>query len=116
MSSSAWVFAHLSAMIAFVLVAFALLALSDLTSRSGISFAALAVWWIAAGLTISYFGGEDYALHAIAAKYHDLDMADVAKTFRFESTAVTVFAIGLIGFWIAGVLPWGAGLESKGVS
>jgi len=80
--------------------------------------------WIGAGLTLPYYGAEDFALNAIATKAkqgQDLDLLDLVHAIRFQPTAATTFAIGLmllgvggvlvaIAIWRSGVLPRSSGI------
>ena len=84
MGSTAWVVAHLCAMLGFVLVALALL---DIHRPSAITF------WIGAGLTLPYYGAEDFGLHAIAAQPN---LVDLAGSVRYNPVAITMFGLGLL--------------------
>jgi hypothetical protein len=109
MSSGAWVAAHLFAMLGFILVALGLLALRDKLSgtRGGpVALAALVTWWIGTGLTLPYYGAEDFGLNAIARKAagQQLDVLDLVQTVRFSPVPVTVFLLGLLGLGVAAIL------------
>src|SRR5919201_6555567 len=59
-ASSAWLVAHVSAMVAFVLLALGLLGLHILlreTSVERLAFLALVLSWIGIGLTLPFYGG-----------------------------------------------------------
>ena len=84
MGSTAWVVAHLCAMLGFILVAVALLQL-DRT--------AAIVFWIGAGLTLPYYGAEDFGLHAMANQPNILDLAE---SVRYNPVAMTMFGVGLL--------------------
>jgi hypothetical protein len=114
MASPAWVAAHLFAMIGFVLVPLALLDLRDV-----IGLAPMVVMSAGAGLTLPYYGAEDFGLHAAATNSSDL--LAVAEATRYNPLAVTMFAIGLIALAVgaimaavairrAGVLPRSSGI------
>lgn len=106
LSSGAWVAAHLFAMIGFVLVPLGLLALRDLLGGT-LSSAAVVVTWIGAGLTLPYYGAEDFGLHAIAAQYADgqrFDLLDTVDAFRYHPVAVTMFGVGLLSLAAGAVL------------
>lgn len=96
-------------------------------SRTGaerLGFAAAVTSWIGAGLTLPYYGAEDFALHAIgkaAAAGDDIDVVALTETFRFGPVAATTFAIGLlalgagavlaaVAIWRSGVLPRYSGI------
>ena len=114
MASPAWVAAHLFAMIGFVLVPLALLDLRDV-----IGLAPMVVMSVGTGLTLPYYGAEDFGLHAAATNSSDL--LAVAEATRYNPLAVTMFAIGLIALAVgaimvavairrAGVLPRSSGI------
>jgi hypothetical protein len=84
MSSPAWVIAHLCAMVGFILVAVALL---PLHRRAAV------VFWIGAGLTLPYYGAEDFGLHAIAGQ---ANLLDLAESVRYNPVAMTMFGLGLL--------------------
>jgi len=127
MSSGAWVASHLFAMIGFILIPLGLLGLVDVVRHTRVerlAFTALVTAWIGAGLTLPYYGAEDFALNAIAAKAREgqaLDLLGLVDAIRFSPTAATTFAVGLlllgvgavlvaVAIWRAGVLPRASGI------
>ncbi|MEU3456665.1 hypothetical protein ABZ671_24135 [Micromonospora sp. NPDC006766] len=127
MSSTAWVASHLFAMIGFILLPLGLLTLPEALRHgrgSQLALAAAVTTWIGAGLTLPYYGAEDFGLHAIATRVADgqtIDLLDLAETVRFGPAAVTTFALGLlalaagtvlaaVAIWRSGVLPRYSGL------
>lgn len=98
MASGAWVASHLFAMIGFILVGLALLGLRDLVGTR-----AVAVVWAGAGLTLTYYGAEDFGLHA-AANTGGTDLLAVAEATRYNPVAVTVFGVGLVALAVGAVL------------
>jgi hypothetical protein len=84
MGSTAWIVAHLCAMLGFILVAVALLQINR---------TAAIVFWIGAGLTLPYYGAEDFGLHAIANQPNVLDLAE---DVRYNPFAMTMFGLGLL--------------------
>src|SRR5205823_799431 len=83
-----------------------LFALRDAVSRTRaepLAFAALVTWWIGAGLTLPYYGAEDFGLNAIARKVagQPVDLLDLVKAVRFSPVAATVFGLGLAGLGVA---------------
>ncbi|MEU4198219.1 hypothetical protein AB0E69_40420 [Kribbella sp. NPDC026611] len=92
MGSTAWIVAHLCAMIGFILVAVALLQINR---------AAAIVFWIGAGLTLPYYGAEDFGLHAIAGQPNLLDLAE---DVRYNPFAMTLFGAGLLTMAAAGII------------
>ena len=59
--------------------------------------------WAGAGLTLTYYGAEDFGLHA-AATTAGTDLLAVAEATRFHPVAVTAFAVGLIALAVGAVL------------
>ncbi|GGU40870.1 hypothetical protein [Lentzea flava] len=92
MGSAAWVASHLFAMIGFILVPIALL---EIHRSAAITF------WVGAGLTLPYYGAEDFALHEIAAQPN---IVELAEAVRYNPVAVTTFAIGLVGMGVAAIM------------
>jgi hypothetical protein len=105
LSSSAWVFSHLFAMIGFILIPLALLALRD---RLGLRPAITA--WVGAGLTLPYYGAEDFGLHGVATEGPRATLLATADAIRFDAVPATMFAVGLLvlgaGAVWAAVLLW----------
>ncbi|MGW5365149.1 hypothetical protein [Actinopolymorpha pittospori] len=125
LSSDAWVAAHLFAMIGFILVPLGLLALLGVVTATGSQRPALVatvITWIGAGLTLPYYGAEDFGLHAIAGpKGSPSGLLDLIDAVRYQPVAVTIFGAGLIllaigaivaavAVWQSGVLPRGSGI------
>lgn len=102
MSSSSWVASHLFAIIGFVLVPLGLLGVHAVLSRTRVEpLAATAVVtaWIGAGLTLPYYGAEDFGLHGIASEAaagQPVDLLGVADAVRFHPVAATTFLLGLV--------------------
>lgn len=118
-ASGSWVAAHQFAMIGFVLFGLALYALRwrlDGSRGARTAGSALVVGWLGAGLTLPYYGGEDYALHALAQeslRRHDGTLLTVVDSFRYSPVAATTFAVGLVllgvGSSLAAVAIWRSG-------
>jgi hypothetical protein len=112
MSSDAWVAAHFFGMLGFIAVPLGLLALHTVLN-SRLSFLTLITAWIGAGLTLPYYGAEDFGLHALA-RSQTPDLLDVVDRVRFQPVAVTIFGLGLVLLAVAGVLAavavWRSGL------
>lgn len=110
MSSGWWVATHLFAMIGFILVPLALLAVRrvlDGTRAEPLALTAAVVTWIGAGLTLTFYGAEDYALNVLATRSvagDQLDLLALTEGIRYQSTAVTVFGTGLILLGVGAVL------------
>jgi len=119
MSSGAWIASHLFGIIGFISVALGLLGLRDLlapTPAGPTAFAALVTGWIGVGLTLPYYGAEDFALHAMAVRAAGGDRFDLlamVEEFRFAPVAATTFALGLLalaaGTVLAAVAIWRSG-------
>jgi hypothetical protein len=92
MGSNAWVAAHLFAMIGFILVPIALL---EIHRTAAITF------WVGAGLTLPYYGAEDFGLHELAAQPNILQLAE---SIRYNPVALTTFAVGLVTMGVAGIM------------
>jgi hypothetical protein len=126
MGSGAWVASHLFAMIGFVLVPLGLLALRSTVGRDAVggranlATAGAVVAWIGAGLTLPYYGAEDFGLHAIAQRAATGEPVDVLATVhavRYGPVAATMFGAGLlilgVGAVMAGVAVWRAGSPGR---
>lgn len=123
MSSPWWVATHLFAMIGFILVPLALLAVRRVVEHTRVERLALTAavtTWIGVGLTLPYYGAEDFALNTIAGKVADgqnLDLMDLAESIRYQGAAMTTFALGLIliavGSVLAGIAIWRSGVLPK---
>jgi hypothetical protein len=110
MSSGAWVAAHLFAMIGFILIPLGLLALWYVvggTRVERVAFLAVVIAWIGSGLTLPYYGGEDFALNAIATKAktdRNIDLVELADAFRSHPVGATAFALGLALLGVGAIL------------
>lgn len=119
MGSANWVLSHFYAMIGFILAPLGLLALSKLLAggRAGsLAAAAFATTWIGVGLTLPYYGAEDFGLHA-AATWGVPDLVAFAEAVRYNGLAITMFGAGLVlvgvGGVLAGVAVWRSGVLAK---
>jgi hypothetical protein len=120
MSSPAWVASHLFAMIGFILLPLGLLTLPDVLrpGRGGpLALAAAVIAWIGAGLTLPYYGAEDFGLHAIATRAVEgqpIDLLDLAEAIRYQPAAIATFVLGLlalaVGTVLAAVAIWRSGI------
>jgi len=110
MSSNAWVAAHLFAMLGLVLLPLGLLGMHRLlepTRGDALARAATATAWVGAGLTLPYYGAEDFALHAIArsaAAGRGIDLLGLVHDIRFNPVMTTMAAAGLLLLGLGGVL------------
>ncbi|MEU0572546.1 hypothetical protein ABZ297_45075 [Nonomuraea sp. NPDC005983] len=119
MASPEWVAGHLAAMIGFVLLGLAVLGLHQLLGDRLSLRAALATW-VGAGLTLPYYGAEDFGLNVIAKRAlrdNTPALMELAEEFRFSPVAVTMFALGLallaVGAIMAAVSVWRSGVLQK---
>ncbi|KOV79700.1 hypothetical protein [Nocardia sp. NRRL S-836] len=92
MGSGAWVAAHLFAMIGFILVPIALL---EVHRTAAITF------WVGAGLTLPYYGAEDFGLHELAGQPNLLELVEAV---RYNPVAMATFAAGLVAMGVGAVL------------
>jgi hypothetical protein len=127
-ASSAWVAAHLFAVVGFILLTLGLLALRlTLAGTPGqrLASTALVLTWVGVGLVLPYYGAEVFGLHAIGARAirdHNVGLIDMANAdVRYNPAAITLFGIGLllvavgpvlaaVGIWRSGVLPRWSGV------
>lgn len=121
MSSPAWIVAHMSAVIGFILIPLGLLALRDaLPGQSRMAARALLASWIGVGLTLPYYGAEIFGVRAIAQRALDDNNVDLLKAIddvRYQPVAETMFASGLLllaaGAILAAVTIWRSGALPK---
>ncbi|MEW1847564.1 hypothetical protein AB0392_57225 [Nonomuraea angiospora] len=119
MASTAWVAGHAAAMLGFVLLGLAVLGLHQVLGDR-LSLRAAAVTWVGAGLTLPYYGAEDFGLNVIARRsLHDQAPAlmELAEEFRYGPVAITMFAVGLlvlaVGAVTAAIAVWRSGTLPK---
>jgi hypothetical protein len=121
MGSSAWVAAHFFAMVGFILMSLGLLALRAAVASTRAEPAAMlaaVLGWIGVGLTLPYYGAEDFGLHAIAGPHgHGADLLELVKAVRYQPLAITIFGTGLLliaaAAILAGVAVWRSGALPK---
>ena len=109
MSSNLWVAAHAFAMIGFILIPLGLLALRSVvqhTRAEALAASAVLTTWLGAGLTLPYYGAEDFGLHAIAQRTaaQHLDILDLVKGVRYGPTQITFFGVGLVLLGVGAIL------------
>jgi uncharacterized membrane protein YidH (DUF202 family) len=107
--SNAWLLAHMLAMVAFTLLMVGLLglytALRD-TAAEKICFWALVAGLLGVGLTLPFYGGEAFGLHAIgqeALRQHSPALVKLAGTVRGDPQDY-MFAAGLLLIAFSGIL------------
>jgi hypothetical protein len=110
-TSPAWIPAHLAAVAAFVLVAFALFglhgALAVRTGGARVARRAAVIWSAGATLVLPYYGGEAFVLPVIGERIlrtGDASLLELAEGFRMGPWPVTTFVAGLLLLAVAGVL------------
>jgi hypothetical protein len=125
-ASSAWIVAHVLAMLGFVLVTLGLLALYATlqdTAAKRFAFLALVTAWIGSGLTLPYYGAEAFGLHVLgqeAIRQHSTAIVGLANDVRY-GPGVLLFIPGLLllgigaivaaaGVWRSGTLPRWSGV------
>jgi hypothetical protein len=123
MNSGAWVAAHLFAMVGFILVALGLLGLWNAVRRTRaerLALAAVVTTWIGVGLTLPYYGAEDFGLNAIARKAAEGQVSDLlglVEAVRFSPVPITTFGLGLLllaaGAVLAAVASWRSGVLAR---
>jgi hypothetical protein len=121
-ASTAWLVAHMLAMVAFTLVEVGLLGLFiALQEGAADSFAfwALVVSVLGIGLTLPFYGGEAFGLHAIgqrAVSEQNVALVSLAEVVR-SGPGLVMFAVGLlllaVGAILAAVAIWRSGVLSR---
>ena len=120
-ASGAWVSAHFFGMIGFLLLGLAVQALREILrgtdgDRTGIT--ATVLTWVGVGLTLPYYGAEDFGLHVIGGRAvadGTPELLDLVDGVRGGGTQMSMFAVGLllvaagavaaaVGIWRSGVL------------
>jgi hypothetical protein len=122
-TSAGWSVAHIAAIVGLILIPLghgALRGLLEGTRNERTAFLAATIGYIGSGLTISYYGAEVYGLKAIgerAVADGDASLTAVGDAFRYDPTAMTVFATGLVLIAVAAVLAavavWRSGVLNR---
>ncbi len=108
-ASNSWILAHTLAMAGFTLLAVGLLGLHEALRNSAVerrAFWTLIVSWVGIGLTLPFYGGEAFGLHAIGQealnRQNDqlLDQADVVRS----GAGLVIFLVGLLLLAIGAVM------------
>jgi hypothetical protein len=103
--TNAWIAAHLSAVLGFILLPLGLQALK--ASRT-----AYLLTYFGVGLTLPYYGAETFGLHAIGvhtAANGTTILLGMVDTIRYNPAAMTTFAVGLL-LIAAGAITTAAGV------
>ena len=121
-ASTAWILAHLLAVVGFIFVALGLLGLSSTlqhTAARRLATVALVLTWIGVGLILPYYGAEMFGLRAIgqeALRQHSSALLSLVDTVRLGPGAI-VFVVGLgllaIGAVLAAIAVWRSGTLSR---
>lgn len=107
--STAWIVAHMLAMVGFTLLMLGLLGLYSRlhqTSLERLAFWTLVVGLIGVGLTLPFYGGEAFGLHAIgqeALRQHSPSLGGLAASVR-SGPQLIMFLLGLLTIAVAGVM------------
>jgi hypothetical protein len=121
-ASTAWIVAHLLAVVGFILLALGLLGLHLALQQSAVerlAFLALVLSWIGVGLTLPYYGAEVFGLHAIgqeAVGQHSSALLALANAVRFgPGFIVIVVGLGLlaVGSILVALAVWRSGTLSR---
>lgn len=100
-ASTAWIVAHMLAMVGFTLLALGLLGLHIALQASAVerlAFWALVVSVLGIGLTLPFYGGEAFGLHAIgqeALREHSVALVSLASVVR-SGPELVMFLLGLL--------------------
>lgn len=125
-ASAAWLLSHMLAMVGFTLLAIGLLGLTVALQESAagrLAYWAAVVSILGIGLTLPYYGGEAFGLHAIgqeALNEHSAALVGLANVVR-GGPELGMFVAGLlligagailvaIAIWKSGVLPRWSGV------
>jgi len=121
-ASTAWIVAHLLAVVGFILLALGLLGLHLALQQSAVerlAFLALVLSWIGVGLTLPFYGAEVFGLHAIgqeAVRQHSSALLALANAVRFgPGFIVIVVGLGLLagGSILVALAVWRSGSLSR---
>jgi hypothetical protein len=121
-ASPYWLASHMLAMVAFTLLPLGLLGLHSVlqeTAAERLGFWAVVASGVGVGLTLPYYGGEAFGLHAIgleALRLHSADLMSLANVVR-SGPQLVMFAAGLLLLAAAAitvaVAVWRSGILSR---
>jgi hypothetical protein len=121
-ASTEWLVAHTLAIVAFTLLPLGLLGLhSSLqdTAVESLAYWAVVLSMLGTGLTLPFYGGETYGLHAIgqeALRQQNVDLVGLAAVVR-SGAGAALFALGLLLLAAAAITVaialWRSGTYSK---
>lgn len=107
--STAWILAHMLAMVGFTLLALGLLGLHISLQESAVerlAFRALVATLMGVGLTLPFYGGEAFGLHAIgqeALRQHSVALVALANVVR-TGPQLVMFLVGLSLLTVATIM------------
>lgn len=108
-ASTSWVVAHMLAMVGFILLMLGLLGLHLALRGTAVenpAFWALVVGLIGVGLTLPFYGGEAFGLHAIGQEVlwrHDLPLMKAVEVVR-TGPQLLMFLIGLLLIGVSAIM------------
>ncbi len=108
-ASSAWIVAHVLAMLGFILVTlgvFGLYLSLQETSVNRLASLSLVVTWLGAGLTLPFYGAEAFGLHVVgqeAVRRHSAVVLSLANDIR-SGPGLILFLAGLVLLGIGAIL------------
>jgi hypothetical protein len=108
-ASSAWIVAHVLAMLGFILATWGLLALHiglGGTSLGRLMLWALVVSWLGVGLTLPFYGAEAFGLHAIgqeALRQQSAALLSLANAVR-TGPGLPIFGVGLVLLGVGAIM------------
>lgn len=108
-ATDAWTVAHMLAMVGFILLTLGLVGLYGALHKTGVerlAFSALIVGLVGVGLTLPYYGGEAFGLHAIgqaAISRHDVTLMKVVENVR-TGPQLLMFSLGLLLIGVSAVM------------
>lgn len=117
-ASSAWIVAHVMAMLGFLLMSLGLLGLYRTlleTPAERLAFLAVVTTWVGAGLTLPYYGAEAFGLHVLgqeALRQHSTALVALANDVRY-GPAIFLFTPGLLLIGAGGILAAAAVWRSR---
>ncbi len=109
-AANAWVAAHVFGMLGFIGLTVGMLGLLFSltgTAASRLAFWAMAASCVGAGLTLTYYGAETYALHVVgraAVASQSASVLALASQIRNGTPALVIFGTGLFLLAVAGVV------------
>jgi hypothetical protein len=120
--STAWIVAHMMAMVAFTMLMLGLLGLYSALQKTPperLAFWTIVVGIVGVGLTLPFYGGEAFGLHAIgqeALRQHSSSLVGLASEVR-SGPQLIMFLLGLLLVAVAAIMAaiviWRSGVFRK---